>query len=608
MMKTIHLKAVLLLCLAFSFYAAKAQDRNSYIEGVILDKETKTPLSWVRIYNATTRQELLSKNSGQFRIAIQNDKDSISVDLLGYKTLQLKVEAGIKHYTVYLERDYLWLNTATIKGKRGDYLYQLLASCRQNDFDSIIQAKTYYELKSYVDDQQVELVEGFYNAEIKGYDLKDLHIKNGRFALQTHHDRTFASLDACHVFIFSKLFKRNEYFPFSPLEFSKNQLKEIYELQVDTIIRNKGKDDILVINFKPHQYEGLYYSGQVWVNPRKKQIQQITLYAKTSENHPFEPISLTDKILDVEMKITKTFQEKEGTNYFKSVDFEYIVDYQSMSGTANEFTYQTHSIGSLQVYDFESAFTLPYFQFNKADDYFNISAIPYNDFFWKHHDEPIVQKRREVNEQFYHSRNSYKNTDLKFPFDPAKQTRPFIRLFIHWSEERQHFLRTDYIKKTKYPFVHAKMLKIYSHAEKTVIVDQIVSLTTVDDYYNLGIKVFMDVNHYADSTHIITSTVMDPDQLFYLLELDREVECFFNTFFDLVEIKRREFEAQLKALNPNMTTLESMYKKLEAEILKLQKEYSMVVLRGIDTRELRLWSSQVKKTLGIDNAEIFGVK
>ena len=522
--------------------------------------------------------------------------------------MQIAVTPGKSFYTIYLEKDYLWLNTATITEKRGDHLYQLLASCRQNTVDSILQAKTYYELKSYIDEQQVELVEGFYNAEIKGYDLKDLHIKNGRFALQTYHDRTFASLDACRVFIFSKLFKRNEYFPFSPLEFSKKQLKELYQLQVDTIIRNEKEDDILVINFKPLQHEGLYYRGQVWVNPRKKQIKQITLYAKTNENHPFLPLSWFDKILNVEMKITKTFQEREGASYFKSVDFEYIIDYQSMSGTARELTYQTHSAGSLQVYDFEKTFTLPRFQFNKADDYFNISAIPYNDFFWKYHDEPIVQKRREMNEQFYHSRNSYKNTDLKFSFDPSMHTSPFIKLFVHWSEKRQHFLKSDYVKKMKYPIARVDIEYRLLEDGQTSVPDKLISLTTVDDQYNMGIKVFMDINHYTDSTHVITSTVMDPDQLFYAMELDREVECFFNTFFDLVEIERRKFEDQMKLLKPDVVTLHSMYDKLEADILKLQKEYSMVILRGIDTRELRRWSDKVKKVLGIDNVGVFHLK
>ena len=508
---------------------------------------------------------------------------------------------------IELEKDRL-LNTATIKGKRGDYLYQLLVSCRQNTVDSILQAKTYYELKNYIDEQQVELVEGFYNAEIKGCDLKDLHIKNGRLALQTHHDRTFASLDACRVFIYSKLFKRNEYFPFSPLEFSKKQLKEFYQLQVDTLIRNEKEDEILVISFKPNQHEGLYYQGQVWVNPRKKQIKQITLYAKTNENHPFLPLSRFDKILNVEMKITKSFQEKGGINYFKSIDFEYIIDYQSMSGQTREFNYQTHSVGSLQVYDFENTFTLPRFQFNKADDYFNISAIPYNDFFWKHHDEPIVQTCREVNEQFYHNRNSYKNTDLKFSFDPSKHIPQFIKFFVHWSEERQHFLKSDYVKKMKYPIARVDIEYRLLEDGQTSVPDKLISLTTVDDQYNMGIKVFMDVNHYSDSTHVITSTVMDPDQLFYAMELNNEVECFFNTFFDLVEMERRKFEEQIKLLKPDVLTLHRMYDKLEADILKLQKEYSMVILRGIDIRELRRWSAKVKRVLGIDNVDIFKIK
>ena len=104
MMKPIYFKLLLLICLLSISHIAKAQDR-SYIEGVVLDIETGTPLSRVRVYNATIHQEVWGTNSGQFKIAVRGDEDNISFHLLGYKTLQLRLEPGKRHYTTYLEKD-----------------------------------------------------------------------------------------------------------------------------------------------------------------------------------------------------------------------------------------------------------------------------------------------------------------------------------------------------------------------------------------------------------------------------------------------------------------------------------------------------------------------
>lgn len=496
------------------------------------------------------------------------------------------------------------LGEVIVTGKKGNYLYELLSLCRQENTAKTIEAKTYYELQSFVDEQQVELVEGFYNADIAGYDLENLHIKNGRFALQKYHNRTFASLDGCRVFVHTKLFQRNEYFPFSPLELSQKQLKKQYQLQLDSIM-SMNEESIWLISFKPYQQTGLYYEGQVWINPHKKQIRQITLHAKTDQYHPFLPLSWEDRILDVEITINKIFKEVGEANYFNTLNFDYVINYQSCPNTEDELIYQIHTIGSLQAYDFENSFSLPHFRFNKADDYFNISAIPYNDFFWIHHEEPVMQNNRAMNEQFYHADHSFRNGDLNFKIDPGKMIPPLIKLFVHWSENRQYFLRTDYVKRMKYPLV----IKVKIEDIEYISMEnpkQVVSFVTTSDYYNLGIVTFMDIYQYSDTTQIITSTIMDPDQLFYFLEMDRVTECFFNTFFDLVEIKRREFEMQVNLLqNPNVETIQKMYTLLQADIEDLQKEYVRDVQLGFDLHALRAWNVRVKKKLAIDNIEIF---
>jgi hypothetical protein len=229
---------VLVSCIFPVLLFAQHRKFTGIIEGIILDVNTRLPVPYARVHNLATGMETASNKDGLFSIHIVDYNDVIPIHHLGYQDDTLKINPNLKTNTVYLKPNTYELKEVIVKKKKTDYLYTLLEQCRDKMGNWLNErsAKAYYELKTYVNGQQVELAEAFYNADLGGHDLKKLHLKNGRFALQTWEDRTFVSLDGSTVFTKSKLFTRDAYFPFSPVEFNKTLIKKYFQLKLQSIL------------------------------------------------------------------------------------------------------------------------------------------------------------------------------------------------------------------------------------------------------------------------------------------------------------------------------------------------------------------------------------
>lgn len=129
----------------------------------------------------------------------------------------------------------------------------------------------------------------------------------------------------------------------------------------------------------------------------------------------------------------------------------------------------------------------------------------------------------------------------------------------------------------------------------------------ISDYYDLSVKIFMDMDTYRDSTHIITSTVIDPFKFYFLLELNDTTDCFLNTYFDLVVMKRREFENKVRH-HPDRFTVDRIYNSMLNDIFVMRKEYLSETRLGMNIHGLRVWNNRVREELGIDNMAFFKLK
>lgn len=304
---------------------------------------------------------------------------------------------------------------------------------------------------------------------------------------------------------------------------------------------------------------------------------------ENSQLFPFQTIFSTDQISKVSFNITQTFNSTNGLVVFNHTDFTYKIDYKSRNGKSEERNYSIKTNAILYAYDYGNGFILPMFGSNDyvIGDYRKISAMPYNDFFWKFNDEYKLNDSLKSDERFFSDSLSFTNKTLFKP-NSISQQGLFENPFICWSKNRIKF--REIVSDTS---VNSLSMKLKS------------------EKYKLEVNVFLDISTYLDSTNIITSTIIDPYKSFYHLPIDNQTLCFINLDFDLCEIARRKLEETLKASRANIYQLKEIYNIFLTQLERDRNEYFKTVERGTKEMEMIKYNKLVYEQLGIDNIGLF---
>lgn len=562
--------------LPFGMVAQTAPSKYT-IEGRVLDKKSSTPIAYASIYNQTTGKGTISNDEGYFKLEGQAPPDSVFVSFVGYERAVLPLQNRARFFEVYLEENAQLLGEVTVVADNQAWLYDLLAACKSKASKAKMTAKAYYGLKSFADGHQVELVECFYNSRLEGYDLEELSLKTGRIAVQPWNRRFFVSKESWRAILMLKVFDENEYFPKSPLELSRRELKKAYYLDVSKKYRDENRDSILVLDFVPKDTLGGFFKGQIWVNFSQKHVLKINLECADATVHPFLPLFGIDNIQKVDLQFTKTFETIRGQTFFKHIDFAYQVTYKSRDAK----TYAIATSAVLYAYDFGKSFLLPKFDFafEKLDDYRKISAIPYNAFFWKHNEEWRLNDQRNENEAFFTHPESMTNETAFSPnryFKYGFLEHPY-RL---WSRERIRL-------------------------SEAVPPEGADTRPLLEKPYELSVKLFLDVNLYSDTLQYVTATLIDPYESHYRLPMTDTALCFINLYFDLVEMERRNLETAIRQSDKSVKTFEKLYEASYANMEQRKQQYFKEVERGENKKAMQQWNAQVLERLGIDNIAIF---
>jgi hypothetical protein len=558
--------------------------QNVYeIEGKIIIKQTNLPVPYANIYNSSLKKGTISNVDGYFRIAVGSIDDTIRISTIGLKEQFLQLKANENFYLVKLEENVLMLKEVIVKPKDISYLLDLIDDSKKNRSSTPQKSKAVYELKSFVDKKQIELVEGYYNVDLMGYELNKLDLKAGRSALKPYKNRLYASLESSRALILLNLFEENDFFPTNPLELSKKNVKKNFYISLENKYLDEASDSIYVINYKPKDTTGRFFEGTIWINKTKKLLTKITLNSKNATIHPFTALFHSDKISKVSFTITQTFKLVNNLALFNHTDFVYEIDYLSRIGKTEQQNYQVKTNAILYVYDYETAFFQPLFTFkgNGIGDYRKINAMPYNDFFWTTNDEYRLNDSLNTNAQFFADRYALNSKSL-FKSNTFSKKGILEHPFMPWSKSR---------------------IKFREMLPDTTIINA--SKNIISLQYNLAVKIFMDINTYKDSTHYLTATIFDPYESYFFLPMDKKTNCFVNIFFDLCEIKRRELQKQLNARNISPTQALAMYQKCISELEILKNEYLKDVQRGTEEKKMIKYNLIVFNELNINNLELF---
>ncbi len=566
---------LLLLILSSSLLEAQT------LEGRLKDSESGEILPYARIYSTQNRTGTLTDENGYFKLRLSKLPDTLRVTLTGYETLFFPVSDTGRIYEIRLERSYQVTQMVTVSASAYDYLYTYLHRCAAKAPKGRYRSRDYYELKSFIDGKQIELVECYYNGLVKGYDLDDLTVKTGRIGVRPLKNILFRSTESSIAIVRMKLTNENKFFPVSPLELNSRQMRRDFILRPGGNYRNEAGDSICVIRFTPRDTSGAFFSGTVWIDPDHSEIHKIELRCEHAAQHPFLAFP-GDSIRDLDLNVTKTFEKKDGTMRFQHVDFNYTIDYLQEDGMG----YEVSTKALLYAYDYDEPFDDPHFDFGPVEhaDYRKINALPYNGYFWEQNTELSLHDEHHENEAFLDDPHTLTNRDTVRQHDDHIQYFLLKHAYLQWSPQRMLY------REAVPPDVKVSRFNM-SGARN----------------YNLLVHIFADRTVIGDSVQIVTAVVFDPYGSYFHLPSDREGLCFINMYFDLAEILRREFERRIAESDRSAEALDKLCYEYNQKLYFLEERFCRETAHGVLELKMKKWNQFIRKHLAIDNLEIFKV-
>lgn len=550
-----------------------------FISGTLLDQSTSQPIPFANIYNKHNGQGTLSNLDGYFVLGNVKATDTIVLSFIGYEKLILIPSESIIDTTLMMVAKHERLKEVTVMAD-DSYLYEMVAKCKKNIKPATRTAKTYYLLQSSENGRQIESVESYYNGEFSGYDVNELHLKNGRVALKKINNRFFLSTESSKAIYMHKLLNHNPYFPTSPFELSKRKLKKEYDLFLESKYLSDDSATMYVIEFVPKDSTSNFFHGKMWLDSISSTIFKTNLQIVNATKHPFLPAGFADSIEQVDLNLTKNYEVVNNELRFTSVDFKYDVVYRTLQNT--RLSVNTNAV--LYAYDYETPFILPQFEFTEGTygDYRKIQAVPYNDFFWENINEFKMNELTSKNEQFVKSKSTLRGDDL-FTENQYFKNGFFETPYMFWKKARVVFREDSINALGNNPAMRSSIPA---------------------DRYHLEVQIYMDINELNDSLHFTTKTVFDPFKSFYHLPLDQEGIAFINMYFDLAEIKRRELEEELRK-QKDMQSMTTIY-ETKMQQLKMQSQaFLKDTDHGTNRSGMEKWNTYIAVKLQIDNIKLY---
>ncbi|MEQ8909540.1 MAG: carboxypeptidase-like regulatory domain-containing protein [Vicingaceae bacterium] len=570
----------LLFCLfSFSFLLSQAQDLQEVV-GRISDAQNGKPLPFATLVTSSGLGSTTDEE-GYFKIKVKA-AESLRISYVGYQTKEISLADSSDFLNIALVPLVTEIQTVNISAKN-DYLYKLVAYARFSLAQKSDTARAYYSLATTIDDAPIERMEAYYNANIQGYDLQNLKLKNGRIGIRPFKERYFVSVRSTYALLLHKLTQQPDYFPESPIGLGKGRLKRNFKLQFDGRYWDEKGNRIYRIAFEPLKDKERSFSGTLWVDSARKAFVKVELRKQQTATHPFLPLFKDGEIESADIFIRKQFTLKGNWYYLQSVDFEYHLDYRSRKDELQKI--KTKAL--LYAYDYDRPFLLPRFEFPEGltNEYRQINALPHQSEFWDHPERFQLPDIAGETQAFFTSSKTHRAKDALQKSRISKH-----HLFEHpysiWNGQR--------IVMRNEPIKHSQKPSHYNQFEVNVRAD----------LYQFKVQLFLDLTQWQDSLSTHTAAIFDPYQSFYRYEQDSLSAVVLNLYFDLAEVYRRKLAQAIEKENKRGAIL-AAYRKVKEAYQAEAALFLADVELGQNRFALRSWNDKLRQETGIDNIALF---
>jgi hypothetical protein len=573
-------KFLLIVICLYTAIGLNAQD-TLQISGTIISSKTATPLAFAKVYNNRFTVGTVTAEDGSFVLDHLHQDDTLFIKYVGYATEQLPLADYKNGDTIVLIENDNLLNKVDVYSD-DPFLYELILASKKKKNLRTATAKSYLFVESKSDDKTIEMLEGYYNGSYKGYDVKELDLKAGRIGVSPTDQNFVVSTETSKAILKHNLFEESSLFPDNPFCLKKRKLIKSYRLLLQSKYLDKANHTIYEIRFLPRDNKSAFFEGKVWIDSNSTDLLRIELLAENATVHPFTTHGSARSIESLNLSINKEFETQKEELFISLVDFNYSYQMHSLNGRF----YDIETKALLSAFDFQSAYDLPFFELEDAiyQDYSEISAFPKNDFFWNNSFNFQLRKESTRVQDFIENEAKLTNVNMFRP--NAYQDKGFMDCeYVQWS------LNRIMLKPRPIPTDN------FSRSNR---------ISYESNKYSLSVQIFMDVNESNDSLHVLTSTVFDPFNSYFFVEINGASLAFLNMYFDFVEVYRRELHDKLSQLSSKEEVIFE-YNKAMTDLENLSFNFQKDCQHGTSKVGMIKWNNYIREKTGIDNLDTFNV-
>ena len=462
-------------------------------------------------------------------------------------------------------------------------LAQLLLRAMEVQNTTKDSAQAYFELRSFLETQQIELVEAYFHLKQGAFAPRQSTLKTGRFALFPYENRYFTSHATANALLEFNLSEPNPLFPYSPFNVGKRPQKYFRFWLADSVLTSNA-DTLLEIKFFPKKADGTSFSGTAWLDPHSQELVQVFLNCQHCAQQPFVALFESDSLQQIDFQVQCAFDPKKDGAALTHLKANYDITYLSRVRQGNSSLKHYHGEARIQVYKDQTNTMQPHFNFLPGVDvYRKIMAFPYAAAFWANNPAPFPNEQQALRNQVFYQKATISNQLIAER--SIRHNRIFEHPFIPWSTQRV--------------LLREELPENLGQANKPS--------ADISPLYRLEVQLFYDLLQTKDSTILLTSCVIDPYQTYYKLSVDATVNCFINMYFDLCEIERRAFDAKCRKVAFEPAQIEECYKEAQQNLDAVLNAYLTQVDRGQNRKAMLKWSAFIVEQLGIDNVALFSL-
>lgn len=553
------------------------------LTGRVMDAATREPLAYASVGVIGTQHFTLTNAEGFFSVQAEPG-DTLRVALIGYRSRAVAATEVQRTGEVLLTAAVQELPSFTVKGN--DALYERAARVakrlRQRAPGT---ARAYFELATHLEGQPVEAVECFYNAQLDGERISDLHLKHGRIGVapvQTREggQRYFVSLNTTKAITLFDPTAANDHYPIAPFRWtSAKAIKKRYQAVL------VGSDDTGTdhLQLSPRDTSGNAFTVDLWLRRSDDRVLAYELSCTACAPTPFVPYKAMDRILRTDLRIKQVW--RPDTALLEHTELAYTMDYE-----ADGRREHVRTTAVLHLFDHGGAFLLPLFDYDQEQpDYRKILLQPYDSLFWQRAPKLMSTAQQERDRAYLLANGTF--SGFRQP-DGTRKNTLFESNCAWWSAEKRISL-----KSLPPPSDDGMRPANYQQRGATVPATQV----------NLEAQLYLDMDTAGGNLRVFTATLLDGFRSYYHLPEEKHTDCFINLFFDLCELERRSLMAALDQPGLSPDRVRSIHAQHTKTMRATADRYMKETALGTDREALLKWNAKVKDALGIDNVALFGL-